>query len=152
MIVFVVLVFIGGLFGNTDDDDRDTDGEPGLWDIAATELSMSWYCDEVDGWEHVAFWVLGNPEGLVDDAADDGEVAAVVVLMPYLCDYWKTNGNREIAALGANDPDAQERIKNYLEGIGKDKLRTEIEWVEAKLPELRENWELMGQLDKAIGR
>ena len=150
--MFVAFVVIGGLFGNTDDNESGTDGEPGLWDIAATELSMSWYCDEVEGWEHIALWVLGHPEGIVDDPKDDREVATMVVLMPYLCEYWKTNGNREIAALSAEEPDAQERLTDYFEGIGIDTLRVEIERVEAILPDLRENWELMGRLDKTLSR
>ena len=152
VVVFVVLAVIGGLAGDSDDNEGSTDGEPGIWDIAATELSMSWYCDEVEGWEHIALWVLGHPEGLVDDSADDREVATAVVLMPYLCEYWKANGNREMAALNAEDPDAQERLVDYLEGIGKDTLRAEIDLVEANLPELRATWDLMGRLDKAIGR
>ena len=152
VVVILVLVVIVGVVGDPDDNEGSTDGEPGIWDIAATELSMSWYCDEVDGWEHIALWVLGHPEDLVDDPADDREVATAVVLMPYLCDYWKANGNREMAALNAEDPDAQERLSDYLEGIGKDTLRAEIDRVEAKLPELRATWDLMGRLDKAIGR
>ena len=152
-IVFVVvLAVIGGQTGDSADNEGNTDGEPGLWDIATTELSMSWYCDEVDGWEHIALWVLGHPDGLVDDPEDDREVATMVALMPYLCEYWKTNGNREIAALNAEDPDALKRLDDHFKEIGKDTLRAEIERVEAKLPELRENWELMGRLDKAIGR
>lgn len=150
--MFVALVVIGGLSGNTKNNGGDTDGEPGFLDIAATELSMSWYCDEVDSWEHIALWVLGNPEGLVDDPKDDFEVAAAIVLMPYYCEYWKTNGNHEIAALNSGDPEAEKRLLDYLEGIGMSKLRAEIERVETKLPELRETWELMGQLDRAVGR
>ena len=123
----MVLVVIVGVVGDPDDNEGSTDGEPGIWDIAATELSMSWYCDEVDGWEHIALWVLGHPEDLVDDSADDREVATAVVLMPYLCDYWKANGNREIAALNAEDPDAQrEAIRTTLRASAKTRCERRL--------------------------
>ena len=134
---------------DSEDGATNNDNEPGFWDIAATELSMSFLCEEdLDWWEDIALWLLGEPEGLVDNPADDREVATAVVLLPYLCDYWRANGNQEFAALTRNDPDAQNKLEEYFDEIGRDAIRAEIDRVETELPKLRATEDLLDRLDK----
>ena len=149
VVVFIVLGVIASL--GEDPDEDDSGEEPGIFNIARAELEMSWYCDEVDGWEYIALWILGNPDDLVDDPSDNREVATAIVTLGYMCDYWRAKGNREIAALLEEDPEAVARLDAYLEGIGIAKIFAEIDRVEADLPTLRSNRDRMRLLDKALG-
>ena len=139
----------GVLFGGSDE--GEDDGDPGLRDIFWVELEMSWYCDEVEGWEHIALWLLGHPEAQWEDPNDDREVAERIVSLDHACDYWKTKGNREMVSLNEGDPEAVERFQAYVEGIGVDKIRSEIDQVESELPRLRADRERLRQLDKILG-
>ena len=146
--VVVVLIIIGAVVGDSDDEEE---GGPGVLDIARVELEMSWYCDAVDGWEHIALWLLGHPEAQIEDPSDDREVAERVVMLDHTCEYWKAKGNSEMASLFKDDPGALARFDAHLESIGKAKILAEIDRIESALPTLRANRERMRQLDRVLG-
>ncbi len=135
LLVIVVIAAIVGI-GNGDIESEQKPGEPyeaGLLDIARVELEMSHYCDgDLSLLESAARWLLVEEVSTKDWTVED--FAVFIVIIEYMCDMWRAEGNEAVAQLLFDEHD--DAREAYFDQIGREKMRERVLEVQEQLEAL----------------
>lgn len=132
----VILVTIGSL---STDSERESEiepsqpYEPNLLDLARVELEMSHYCeDDLSPLESAARRLLVEELSTKDWTFQD--YAGFIVVLEYLCDTWKAEGNDAVARLIYDE--SGDAIEAYLDQIGREEVLERVSEVQEQLEDL----------------